>query len=131
MCKDSFLACCHYHFFGLLQTRWILQNVLPWAIRWFLFGFGFQWIHTVGKPCSVQTAPIIVSAPHTSYFDSYLLSLRGVPSCVAKQEMKKLPLIGRKYTTCQCIYTDFYMYKCLNRIAVLNKNSILTQNNES
>ena len=100
--------------------RWLLQNVLPWAIRWFLFGFGFQWIRTVGKPCSAKEAPVIVGAPHTSSFDGYLLCLHGVPSCVAKQDLKNIPLVGSEYmsmSTCRYMYENCKIMKWPNRIA--------------
>ncbi len=64
--------------------------------RIWLFGFGFNWITIKGRLASTKEAPIMAVAPHSSMLDSFVVSLFGVPSFVARDDMRKWTLFGRK-----------------------------------
>jgi 1-acyl-sn-glycerol-3-phosphate acyltransferase len=64
--------------------------------RAFLFAFGFHWIHYKGCPSSVEEAPIITVAPHTSILDVFATGLYGMPTFVARDDVKDFHIFGRK-----------------------------------
>ena len=66
-------------------------------------GFNFT-IH--GKIASVDEAPIIVAAPHSTFIDAPILALSGgkPTTCVFAEEYKKLPIIGKVIQIFQPIY---------------------------
>lgn len=61
---------------------------------------GFFWIKSTGRRASRSEAPILVFAPHSSYFDSLLwFASFPVPSPVSRLENASTPLIGSKQLT--------------------------------
>lgn len=94
------------------------------------FVSGFYWVHKVGKMASVEEAPVIVAAPHSSFFDAFLVPLLGGmylhnachlivliyiytscnlfqgPSVVARQESSNTPFFGKLMDFTQAIYVD-------------------------
>lgn len=50
-----------------------------------------------GRQATSKEAPILVLAPHSSFFDSISVVLFGPPSVLAKGETESLPLLGSKY----------------------------------
>jgi lysophosphatidylcholine acyltransferase/lyso-PAF acetyltransferase len=61
----------------------------------FLFG-GFNWVTVRGKQSSAKDAPILVVAPHSTYFDALPVVWMGAPSVVAKGENGQLPFFGSR-----------------------------------
>jgi lysophosphatidylcholine acyltransferase/lyso-PAF acetyltransferase len=61
----------------------------------FLFG-GFNWVTVRGKQASAKDAPVLVVAPHSTYFDALPVVLMGGPSVVAKGETGHLPFFGSR-----------------------------------
>jgi lysophosphatidylcholine acyltransferase / lyso-PAF acetyltransferase len=56
------------------------------AIRWFIahavmrtifFCAGFHWVKWIGKQASAEEAPVLVIAPHSSFFDAFAVPLLG------------------------------------------------------
>uniref|UniRef100_A0A0X3NYX8 Phospholipid/glycerol acyltransferase domain-containing protein n=1 Tax=Schistocephalus solidus TaxID=70667 RepID=A0A0X3NYX8_SCHSO len=70
----------------------ILLPVFNFFGRLVFFCVGFQWITTKGTRASPEEAPIIVLAPHSSFFDSLLVVLLGLPSVVGKTETANSPI---------------------------------------
>lgn len=54
----------------------------------------FHWVKIIGKQASPKEAPIVVVAPHSSFFDSLVAVIFGPPSVVAKAETSCLPFFG-------------------------------------
>ena len=85
----------HCNFFFLVVfSRFIIQNVWTTTARMYLFGFGFQWIHTTGKLADTADAPVLVVAPHSCFLDMWIAAQYHVPAFVAKSESKNVPLFG-------------------------------------
>jgi len=71
-----------------------------WVMRLlFLFG-GFNWVTVRGKQASAKDAPVLVVAPHSTYFDALPVVLMGGPSVVAKGETGHLPFFGSRIFLC-------------------------------
>ena len=68
--------------------------------RFFLFGFGFNWIRTRGAPAPTKEAPIIVVSPHSSMLDMFIISLYKVPTYLARADIRDIPLFGSKKCVC-------------------------------
>lgn len=56
-----------------------------------------HWVKIIGKQASAKEAPIIVVAPHSSFYDSLVACISGPPSVVAKAETAGLPFFGSEY----------------------------------
>uniref|UniRef100_A0A8C5X4H6 Lysophosphatidylcholine acyltransferase 2 n=1 Tax=Malurus cyaneus samueli TaxID=2593467 RepID=A0A8C5X4H6_9PASS len=54
---------------------------------------GFQ-VKVKGKVASLTEAPILVAAPHSSFFDAIVCALTGMPSIVSREENLKTPVFG-------------------------------------
>ena len=67
----------------------------PLVTRVFLFGFGFNWIHTRGRLASTKEAPILVVSPHSCLLDIFVISLYSrYPTFLARSDVKHIPLFG-------------------------------------
>uniref|UniRef100_A0A6B2FFB0 EF-hand domain-containing protein n=1 Tax=Bothriechis nubestris TaxID=1766655 RepID=A0A6B2FFB0_9SAUR len=58
------------------------------------FAMGFH-VKVKGKVASPQQAPILAVAPHSSFFDSIVCAMAGLPSVVSKEENIWVPIFGR------------------------------------
>ena len=65
--------------------------------RFFLFGFGFNWIRTLGVPATTREAPITVVSPHSCILDMFIVSLYKVPTFLARADIRRVPLFGCEY----------------------------------
>lgn len=62
-----------------------------------MFFFGsFYRVKVTGRQATAKEAPILVLAPHSSFFDSISVVLFGPPSVLAKSETASLPFLGSK-----------------------------------
>lgn len=62
-----------------------------------MYFFGsFHHVKITGRQATSKEAPILVLAPHSSFFDSISVILFGPPSVLAKGETESLPLLGSK-----------------------------------
>lgn len=60
---------------------------------------GFHRVRMRGKqhiPSDPREAPVVVMAPHSSFFDAIAIVCLGAPSIVAKADTARLPFIGRR-----------------------------------
>uniref|UniRef100_A0A4X2JWM7 EF-hand domain-containing protein n=1 Tax=Vombatus ursinus TaxID=29139 RepID=A0A4X2JWM7_VOMUR len=62
--------------------------------RIFFFFMGFL-VKVKGVRASPHEAPIFVAAPHSTFFDSIVWVVAGLPSVVSREENAKVPLVGR------------------------------------
>jgi lysophosphatidylcholine acyltransferase/lyso-PAF acetyltransferase len=72
-----------------------LRSSLRFIGRAIIFCFGFHRIKKIGKRASKDEASIFVAAPHSSFFDTIIFFVLGLPSGVSKAENASLPIIGR------------------------------------
>ena len=56
-----------------------------------------------GTIASVEEAPLLVMAPHTSYFDAVLMWWSNTPSCVIAEDKINIPIYGKTWTLFQYI----------------------------
>ncbi|CAG4946516.1 unnamed protein product [Parnassius apollo] len=68
---------------------------------------GFHRVRVLGKdraPASAREAPVLVMAPHSSFFDAIAIVCLGAPSVVAKADTARLPFIGQLINYTQPVY---------------------------
>ncbi|XP_054426321.1 lysophosphatidylcholine acyltransferase 2 [Pteronotus mesoamericanus] len=74
--------------------RKLTQPVLKFLGRAMFFSMGFI-VTVTGKIADPGEAPILVAAPHSSFFDGIACVVAGLPSLVSRNENVQVPLIGR------------------------------------
>ena len=57
-----------------------------------------------GKMASAKEAPILVAAPHSGFFDTFVPFWSNTPSGVIREENRKLPVLGKCFELFQSIY---------------------------
>lgn len=67
-------------------------------MRTIIFLGSFHYVKVIGKPAPFKEAPIIVLAPHSSFFDSIAVIVFGPFSALAKAETGFLPFFGSNST---------------------------------
>lgn len=82
--------------FVFLFTRRMIQTTLSCLTRTLFFVMGFQ-VKVKGKIASLLEAPVVVAAPHSSFFDAIISALTGMPSVVSRAENLSTPVFGSKY----------------------------------
>nr|XP_032520458.1 lysophosphatidylcholine acyltransferase [Danaus plexippus plexippus] len=68
---------------------------------------GFHRVRVLGRhhlPSSPRDAPVVVMAPHSSFFDAIAIVCLGAPSVVAKADTARLPFIGQLINYTQPVY---------------------------
>ncbi|XP_049874237.1 lysophosphatidylcholine acyltransferase isoform X1 [Pectinophora gossypiella] len=68
---------------------------------------GFHRVRILGhhhKPAHPRDAPVVVMAPHSSFFDAIAIVVLGAPSVVAKADTARLPFIGQLINYTQPVY---------------------------
>ncbi len=96
------------HVVYLFPLSFVHQRINPYIARWFLLGFGFNWITVSGAPAPSTEAPIFVVAPHTSMLDVFVLMIFGVPTFVARGESQNVPFFGSKINLTR--YSSLHIY---------------------
>ncbi|XP_060693713.1 lysophosphatidylcholine acyltransferase 2 [Hemiscyllium ocellatum] len=71
-------------------SRFVLKSLG----RAFLFCMGFMEIKVKGKKADATEAPILVVAPHSSFFDAAVNIVADMPSTVSRAENADIPLFG-------------------------------------
>jgi len=65
------------------------------------FSAGFQNVKVKGHLASASEAPVLVCAPHSSFFDTFtFFRCLHLPSGVSKEENGSYPILGCRYSTC-------------------------------
>ncbi|XP_052741663.1 lysophosphatidylcholine acyltransferase isoform X1 [Bicyclus anynana] len=76
-------------------------------IRLVVVAAGFHRVRVLGRqyvPSNRREAPVVVIAPHSSYFDAIAIVCLGAPSVVAKADTARLPFIGQLINYTQPVY---------------------------
>nr|XP_021149729.1 lysophosphatidylcholine acyltransferase 2 [Columba livia] len=71
----------------------MIQTTLSCLTRTLFFVMGFQ-VKVKGKIASLLEAPVVVAAPHSSFFDAIISALTGMPSVVSRAENLSTPVFG-------------------------------------
>ncbi|XP_037355638.1 lysophosphatidylcholine acyltransferase 2B-like [Talpa occidentalis] len=76
-------------------TKFLLQAIF------FLAGF---LVKVEGRKASRDEAPILVSAPHSTYFDVILCAVAGLPSVVSASRNATIPVVGKILLSLQPVF---------------------------
>jgi len=74
--------------------RLISRTIIAALGRMYFFGFGFR-VVLRGRQVTSAEAPILVVAPHSSFFDAIVCIVAGLPSTVSRSETLSTPIFGR------------------------------------
>ncbi|XP_053304938.1 lysophosphatidylcholine acyltransferase 2 isoform X2 [Spea bombifrons] len=74
--------------------RNVTKSIIGTVGRLFYICMGFH-VRVQGKPACSTEAPIIVVAPHSSFFDGIAVIVSGMPSIVSRAENVAVPMFGR------------------------------------
>ncbi|XP_044125945.1 lysophosphatidylcholine acyltransferase 2 [Bufo gargarizans] len=80
--------------------RNVAKHFLGCLGRLLFFSMGFH-VRVIGKPASSSEAPIMVVAPHSSFFDGIAVITSGMPSTVSRAENMSVPIFGRIFRALQ------------------------------
>uniref|UniRef100_A0A5S6Q7Q6 PlsC domain-containing protein n=1 Tax=Trichuris muris TaxID=70415 RepID=A0A5S6Q7Q6_TRIMR len=71
------------------------KDIVAWLIVVAHFVIGFGHVKVKGRRASPTEAPILVLAPHCSFFDALPVCWIGAPSVVCKKSLVTAPIIGK------------------------------------
>ncbi|XP_076849412.1 lysophosphatidylcholine acyltransferase 2 [Brachyhypopomus gauderio] len=74
--------------------RLMCRTAMVFLGRVYFLGMGFR-VVVKGKQATGSEAPILVVAPHSSFFDAIACIVAGLPSIVSRSESLAAPLFGR------------------------------------
>lgn len=80
---------------GFYSHSW-LRVVAVYPMKLFFYAIGFR-IRTRGVQPTRAQAGIYVIAPHSSFFDSFVIAYLGGPSIVGRGDNRDAPIIGSTY----------------------------------
>ena len=91
----------YYFLFFVIFTRSLYDWTIPILARTWLFILGFYHIPFKGQMAKPEDAPVLVMAPHSSFFDGLIPLIFPRPfTAVTKLENRGVPLIGGEWTEC-------------------------------
>lgn len=91
----------------------VSQVMLKVVGRAFFFCVGIIQIKVKGKRAEATEAPILVVAPHSTFFDAVVNIVADIPSIVSRAENADVPLIGCKF------YLSLLLLHCFHCIKLL------------
>ena len=56
---------------------------------------GFYFVEVKGKLATREEAPVLVVAPHSTYFDGFAVFWADLPYIISRQENRGIPFIGK------------------------------------
>lgn len=83
-------------FFSIIGWRRVFRTIVGYLFRSIYFFGSANWVTVKGKLASIEEAPILVAAPHTSFFDALSVIISGPSSVVGKIEAGDIPFYGSK-----------------------------------
>jgi len=75
--------------------RAILRKVLAFLGRLCCRCVGFHTVHKIGEQAPKEVAPILVVAPHSTFFDGLASFFTGMPYVISREENGQIPFIGK------------------------------------
>jgi lysophosphatidylcholine acyltransferase/lyso-PAF acetyltransferase len=85
--------------------NWLRPLAVFWSRGLFFFG-GFHWVTVKGERVTAKEAPILVMAPHSSYFDALPITYLGLTTVVAKTSAITVPIFGTLTKFTQPVLVD-------------------------
>ncbi|XP_077318236.1 lysophospholipid acyltransferase LPCAT4 [Lithobates pipiens] len=79
---------------SIRHRRTILHHLIYALSRTMFFMCGFHWITIRGRRASSSEAPLLVVAPHSTFFDPIVTVVCDLPSVVSRVENLNIPVIG-------------------------------------
>ncbi|CAH2294734.1 lysophospholipid acyltransferase LPCAT4, partial [Pelobates cultripes] len=79
---------------SIRHRRTILHHLIYLLSRTMFFMCGFHWITIRGRRAPSSEAPLLVVAPHSTFFDPIVTVVCDLPSVVSRVENLKIPVIG-------------------------------------
>lgn len=76
--------------------RWLFHPIVLLLSRAVFFSVGFLWVRVKGRRAALKEAPVLVVAPHSSFFDMLVLCATQLATVVSRSENSNLPVIGGK-----------------------------------
>lgn len=85
--------------------RLFLRKVIAFGGRTCCRCVGFQTVKITGTQVSKEIAPVLVVAPHSSFFDGLALFFSGLPFLVSRVENLQIPFIGKliEFSSAICV----------------------------
>ena len=79
-----------------ISPKWrkVAQKTAAFLGRTSIRFCGFS-VTVIGEMASAEEAPILVAAPHSGFFDAFVLFWARTPYLVSRQENRKIPVIGK------------------------------------
>uniref|UniRef100_H3CDG3 Lysophosphatidylcholine acyltransferase 4 n=1 Tax=Tetraodon nigroviridis TaxID=99883 RepID=H3CDG3_TETNG len=74
--------------------RWLFHPIVLLLSRAVFFSVGFLWVRVKGRRAALKEAPVLVVAPHSSFFDMLVLCPTQLATVVSRSENSNLPVIG-------------------------------------
>jgi len=65
---------------------------------------GFYIVETKGTLATKEEAPVLVVAPHSTYFDGFVVFWCDLPYIVSRQENRRIPLLGKCIEFAQSLF---------------------------
>lgn len=90
----SHLSPLHFPFHVSPYAHSILHHLIYLLSRTMFFMCGFHWITIRGRRASSSEAPLLVVAPHSTFFDPIVTVVCDLPSVVSRVENLNIPVIG-------------------------------------
>ena len=63
-------------------------------------------METKGKLATREEAPVLVVAPHSTYFDGFAVFWADLPYIISRQENRSIPLIGTIHILRKQLYSS-------------------------
>lgn len=89
----------------LTGWRKALQQLAGFFARLCVWSCGLS-VSVVGHQADHDTAPVLVAAPHSSFFDSFAIFWSGIPYMVSRAANREIPLVGKGIQFCQGIFVE-------------------------
>ena len=86
--------------------RKLLQSLIGFLGRASMFFIGFVQVTHHGRLCSKEDAPILVVAPHSSFFDAIAVFSAGFPYFINRSENINIPFLGKCIRFRQAVFVS-------------------------
>ena len=83
-----------------------LQKLVCFLGRSSMFCIGFHYVKKTGRQCSKEEAPVLVVAPHSSFFDALAIFCTDFPYFINRVENKSIPFVGKCIEFNQAIFVS-------------------------
>jgi len=83
-----------------------LQKVVGFFGRASMFCIGFHYVKRIGRQCSKDEAPVLIVAPHSSFFDALAIFCTDIPYFINREENKSIPFVGKCIELTQAIFVS-------------------------